>query len=1046
MFLTIEMVQSRIGELEKYRYRDSISIPSFESQVDVEGIIGKYPPEDGEWDTLKVGEKWVGRDLYLWLKTEVEVPSEWKGKKIVGRFDFGRTGSGNNSGFESLLYLNGHPYQGVDSNHTEVFLPSDLLGEKIKLQFRLWSGLEGGGEPKLQENQLKLAELTWLDEITDDFYYTTKAIYETIQMLDESQAVYHQLVKLLNYSYRRLDWSRPGSDSFYQSVREGHDYLHAELNKIEKHHEVTVHCIGHTHIDVAWLWRLKHTREKSARSFSTVLRLMELYPEYIFLQTQPQLYEYIKEDYPEIYEQIKERVKESRWEASGGMWLEADCNIPSGESLTRQILLGTKFLRNEFGQECHYLWLPDVFGYSWALPQILKKSGIDTFMTTKISWSQYNRMPHDTFYWRGIDGSEVLTHFITTPDPEISWLYTYNGMITPQTVKGIWETYRDKSVNQDLLLSYGFGDGGGGVNREMLEMRRRLDEIPGIPFVKTTRADEYFEKLQNNVANIEEYVHTWDGELYLEYHRGTYTSQAHVKRMNRKLELLYRETEWLASLSSIFDTNWRSYPEDALNTGWKMILRNQFHDIIPGSSIREVYEDAVEEYEEALQIGQQSWNLAARNVAGESIGKTYTIYNSAPWERTDLVRIEATSDMEEGIWVDSAGKHLLAENVENKWLVKVPRVPSMGFTTISFVPQQLTYRYERAFIIETNCLTTPFYVIQWNDQGQLVRIYDRKTEREILVDNAKGNVFQVFEDKPLRHDAWDIDLFYQQKMREVSDLKGIEIEEVNSLRAVVAFKWEYNDSIIIQKVVVYSGSRRIDFETEVDWHEQQQLLKVAFPVDIRATEATYDIQYGNVKRPTHWNTSWDYARFETVGHQWADLSEHGYGVSLLNDCKYGYDIKNHVMRLTLIKSAIHPDYLQDQGKHVFTYSLLPHQGNWIEGKTVQEAWSLNAPLKLSAGKPQRMSVERFSSFTLDCPNVMIDAVKKAEDEDKLILRLHEYTGSRGKINITSDLPIVSWQETNLLEKPVGEKVGSTFLSFSIKPYEIKTFMIELSNK
>ncbi|GJM77454.1 hypothetical protein HMSSN036_96700 [Paenibacillus macerans] len=321
-----------------------------------------------------------------------------------------------------------------------------------------------------------------------------------------------------------------GLRGVYDSLAAAEEQLTRAISALPKSSPVTVRCIGHTHIDVAWLWRLKHTREKAARSFSTVLRLMEMFPEYVFLQTQPQLYEYLKQDYPELYEQIKERVKEGRWEAAGGMWLEADCNLTSGESLVRQLLYGTRFLREEFGAECTYLWLPDVFGYSWALPQILRKSGFDTFMTTKISWNQYNRMPHDTFKWRGIDGSEVLTHFITTPQDGSFWWYTYNGNIEASSVQGIWDTYRDKEINKELLLSYGYGDGGGGVNREHLELRRRLEAMPGLPNVVTGRADEYFAKLHETVEKADRYVHTWDGELYLEYHRGTYTSQAYNKK------------------------------------------------------------------------------------------------------------------------------------------------------------------------------------------------------------------------------------------------------------------------------------------------------------------------------------------------------------------------------------------------------------------------------------------------------------------------------------------------------------------------------------
>ena len=351
-----------------------------------------------------------------------------------------------------------------------------------------------------------------------------------------------------------------------------------------------MNCVGHTHIDVAWLWRLKHTREKCSRSFSTVFRLMELYPEYIFLQTQPQLYEYMKEEFPDIYENIKKMAEAGRWETDGSMWVEADCNLTSGESLTRQILIGSKFIKDEFGKDVEYLWLPDVFGYSWALPQILKKAGIDTFMTTKISWNQYNRMPHDTFLWKGIDGSEVLTHFITTPEPwneKDSWFYTYNGKLLPKTVKGVWDAYSEKHMNKDLLISFGFGDGGGGVNRDMLEYRRKMDKIPGLPYVKMSTAGEYFRRLHDTVEHTDQYVHTWDGELYLEYHRGTYTSQGYNKRMNRLMELLYRRTEWLTVMEALLAEDMNRAQQEELTKGWKHILTDQFHDIIPGSSIHE---------------------------------------------------------------------------------------------------------------------------------------------------------------------------------------------------------------------------------------------------------------------------------------------------------------------------------------------------------------------------------------------------------------------------------------------------------------------------
>nr|WP_254638868.1 alpha-mannosidase [Cohnella sp. GbtcB17] len=974
------------------------------------------------------------------------------------------------------MFLNGKPYQGVDTYHDEVFLPAELAGQPISMRLRLWSGLGGYQPAAVLEHQLRRAEVVWLDEAADDLYYTGKAMLDTAKLLQESQSERHELLAAVDRAFGLLDWSHLGSASFYDSVQEAVRVLRSELAKQPKQHRVEIQCIGHTHIDVAWLWRLTHTREKVARSFSTVLRLMEKYPDYVFLQTMPQLYAYIKSDYPEIYEQIKERVKEGRWEAGGAMWLEADCNLTSGESLVRQLLHGTRFFREEFGVECKYLWLPDVFGYSWALPQILRKAGIEAFMTTKISWNQYNRMPHDTFVWRGIDGTDILTHFITTPEPghkEGAFFYTYNGGITPFSINGIWEAYRDKALNRKLLLAYGYGDGGGGVNREMLEMRRRLAEMPGLPKVTTGRADTFFEELKERVEDTDQYVHTWDGELYLELHRGTYTSQAYNKRMNRKLELALRETEWMNVLSAVRNGVWDSYPGQSLYEAWQIVLRNQFHDIIPGSSIREVYEDSRAEYSKAKRLVDSAWAGAAQvfttgnaeaaggigeNESMETTGAAtledkadgsesrLVVFNSASWKRSEPIRVvSGTKTNESGVWRNEAGEALRAQQThDGHWLVEARDVPAMGLAAIHTKATREapgSGGVSDIFRWKGTGLQTPYYELAWNEYGQLTRIFDRTAGRSVLASSELGNVLQVFEDKPKsRHEAWDIDIYYMQKMREVTDFEGASLLENGDLRAVVRFRWRYMKSTIEQDLVVYSSSRRIDFVTEVDWHERQQLLKVAFPVDIRATNATYDIQFGNVKRPTHWNTSWDYARFETVGHQWADLSERGYGVSLLNDCKYGYDIKENVLRLTLIKSALVPDNTADQGLHEFTYALLPHVGDWLQGDTVREAWSLNQPLVCALSDS---TIKSFSLIDCSSDHVMIDAVKKSEDEDAIVIRLHEFAGSRGQVKLDCGIPIDAWQECDLLERPIAEPQDGSVLEFEIKPYEIRTFLIHL---
>lgn len=1038
MVFQIEKLSVRIRELETLRY---LNVQPLKGLTIYEDLTKeeKYPSEkiSESAKSLADNSMWEGRDKYFWIHGEVNVPSLANGDNFLLLFDFGKSNDGNTSGFEAMLYINGEPYQAVDGNHKEVFIDSAYHGKKIKIALRLWGGLEGGGAAGEIWHHFKYANQAVLSFHLDDLYYTSLVMLETVDILDENDPVRIRLLSILDETFNKISWSLTQDDVFLKSTDEANNYIQKEIDKLEKNSHVNVTMIGHTHIDVAWLWRLKHTREKAARSFSTVFRLMEQYPEYIFLQTQPQIYEYLKEDYPEMYEKIKDKVKEGRWEIEGAMWLESDANIPSGESLVRQILMGSRFIKEEFNKDTKYLWLPDVFGYSWALPQILKKSGIELFMTTKISWNQFNRMPNDTFYWKGIDGTEILTHFITTPVPGNTdeFFYTYNGEVNPYTVKGLYDSYRDKDLNSDLLIAYGYGDGGGGVNREMLEKARRIDRLPGLPNIKHDTAGKYFKELAETIKEAKEngkYVHTWDGELYLEYHRGTYTSQAKNKLWNRKLELLYRDAEIVSSWASKFQD--QQYPQEKLNEGWKTILRNQFHDIIPGSSIKEVYEDSDEEYLETETAGTSI--MEDFNTLASERENTWTVVNTASWERDDLVTIDSFGDRK-GVFTDEDGRELQTTFKDNKASVLLDKIPPLGSKRLIFNENDKVKNTDTLFKADGKMLDTPYYSIKWNDEGHLVSIFDKQAEREVLTKEGSGNVFQLFEDKPLNWDAWDIDLFYQEKGYDIT-FDSVEVTELNSLFAEVLFKSSFGESELIQTMRVYSHSRRIDFETDVDWMERQKLLKVKFDVDVRATEATFDIQYGNAKRPTHWNTSWDMAKFESVGHQWADISEKGYGVSLLNNCKYGYDIKENTMRLSLLKGAIYPDPEADLGQHHFTYSLYPHEGDFIEGETVVEAWNLNSPVRLIEGQLQMDSMfEIHSKYP-----VMIDAVKKAEDSDGLIVRLHDYTGGRQKISIKPNFTFNKCREVNLMEKDTGSRRNfeNEAIQLELDPYEIVTLL------
>lgn len=1037
MLLAIEKLEKHTRLLEDKRLlkmETMMPMMTMEGQNHDETINHQIPTQIIGKE-MTIGDEFAGYDQYLWLQKEVLLPAHKEGLEVFGLYDFGNTGGGHNSGFESLLYIDGIPFQGVDSNHQDVCLES-LAGKRVTMTFMLWTGLNGGSSKEKLYHRLKQADVGYLHKKTDEFYYYSKSIYKTIKLLSEETSARQMLISALNNAYLCINWD---DDKFYETIPIALESLTTALMKIDKNSPITVHCIGHTHIDVAWLWRLKHTREKAIRSFSTVLRLMEEYDDYVFLQSQPQLYEYIKKDAPDLYEKIKSRVEEGKWEPDGGMWLEADCNIPSGEALVRQLLQGIHFFKDEFGTECEYLWLPDVFGYSWALPQILKQFNINTFATTKISWNQFNGMPHDLFQWRGIDGSEVMTYFINTPEKgaeENSRFATYNGFLSPRTVLGSWRKFKDKELSQDTLISYGYGDGGGGVNRNMLKMRRVMDELPGLPRVKTGKASDFFKKLHQNLEETTEDIPLWDGELYLEYHRGTYTAQAYNKKMNRYLEGHLFETELFSSLSSLFGGD---YNRALLQESWRILLRNQFHDIIPGSSIHEVYVDSKAEYEIAQKNNEVVQSSTLKLLVNQEKSK-FTLYNFTSFSREESVFISIEEEVQ---FYDLIGNRLISQKGDKGYYVSVAMLP-LSIKTITFKNEPNRIMSSFNIDLANRKIDSRFYILTWNENGFIDRIYDKENDHEVLRHDGCGNILEVFEDKPLNYDNWDIDIFYSKKKEVFQLLEPVRIIENGELQAVLRFAFGYNQSELVQDLILYDKSRRIDFKTVVNWYEDCRLLKTAFEVNIRSPKATYDIQFGHVERPTHFNTSWDYARFEVVGHKWADLSESNYGVSLLNDCKYGYSIKDHIMKLSLLKSTKHPDDQMDMGQHTFTYSLLPHYGSVTEGMTIEESNFLNTPMKIINGKTV---IKEESIFSIKDKKgqlnnaVIIDAFKKAEKEDCFILRLHECRGGSANIVINPSFQIKQYVECNLLEQNIGELKYVNDLQCFIKPFEIKSFKI-----
>ena len=971
---------------------------------------------------------WYGPDIHYWFRADVTVPESFDGKPLwmhvctqIDEWD-----DAKNPQF--LLFVDGKVTQGIDMNHRDVLLTRCAkAGETYRLELQAYTGI-------LHTEFNLIVDLREIDPEIQGLYYDLAVPLQAFPRLEPDGKPRRDLERVLNDAVNLLDLRHPYDGNFYQSVSEARAFLKQALyTDLAGDDDVIATCIGHTHIDVAWWWTVAQTREKVCRSFATVLKLMEEYPDYKFMSSQPQLYYFLKERYPELYEQIKKRVAEGRWEPEGGMWVEADCNLTSGESLVRQFLYGKRFFKEEFGVDNRILWLPDVFGYSGALPQIMAKCGIDYFMTTKLAWNQFNKMPYDTFRWRGIDGTEILTHLITTlgvGKDEKDFFTTYNGMLHPDAILGGWHRYQQKDINNDILISYGYGDGGGGPTREMLETSSRMDKgIEGVPKVRQAFARTYFDELKERVEGNKR-LPTWEGELYFEYHRGTYTSMARNKRSNRKAELHMIDLELLGVLADPKV----AYPDAELDGLWHGILINQFHDILPGSSIHEVYEVTKKEYEEMEAQISVLTDERVRALICE--GEGVTVLNTTGFERDDVVEL---GDCDAEALLDENGSVYPVQQTRKGAVAFVKDLPSKGYKTFGKVSAG---EEKRPFCLspDSHALETPFYQVVFDENGCIGQIYDKENDRNVLKPGEAGNLMRVYEDKPIYYDNWDVDIYYTEKFWDVTDLRGFSWVEMGPVRATLRLERQFSHSTITQEIHFYADLRRIDFETTVDWKEHQSLLKVHFPVDVHTDEATFEIQYGNVTRKTHRNTSWDKARFESCGQKWMDVSEGHYGVSLLNDCKYGHSVKDSCIGLTLIKSGTEPNPTTDQEMHFFTYSLYPHAETWKAAGTVPQAFFLNQPALVSkGGKPG----ESFSLASLNVPNVVLETVKKAEDGDGVILRMYECENARTPVTLTFNRPFASAESCNCLEEPDGEpvKVDGNKVSFLVKPFEIKTVRI-----
>jgi alpha-mannosidase len=1050
---TAEKIAQRLNLIAPLVYRRRQPLAPFRfKQLKGPAALPLTEPEldTAAWEVIEPNTYWASWQVDFCLRNQFQSPSDWSASEPIALlFELGKSGDFEHP--EALAYIDGKAYGTVDRHHPEILLPQEWLdGQAHSLTLHGWTG--NGAEHNTPANtRLFMGEsaLVQLDMPTRNFIATSRVAMGIAKILSEDSPTKGLLLTALNEAFKKLDSREPQGEAFYASVPEATQILKDGIAKAGPALEVDVTATGHAHIDTAWLWTLGQTRRKAGRTFTNVLRFMEQFPDYHYTQSQPQLYDYVRQDYPELFEGIKARVADGRWEPIGGMWVEADCNLSGPESLARQFLLGRSFFKEHFGSgtDSKVLWLPDVFGYAWNLPQLIKQAGLEYFFTIKIGWSQYNRLPFDSFWWQGLDGTKVLTHFSPTPENGSVYASTYNAEVSPEQAVRTWTNFRQKDLAgvdsaPPLLMAFGFGDGGGGPTREMLENLREMGDFPATPKLKAGSVQKFFEDLDARAGKA---LPTWNGELYLELHRGTYTTQSRNKRANRKSEFLLHDAEFLAAYASVLAASYQ-YPTAELRKAWELVCLNQFHDIIPGSSIGAVYVDSQAQYKQIREVGEKLKGEALAAI-GKQTGGDILIADPTGWGRLGLGLWKG--ELAEGQSIlDSDGRAVPTQTVEEGVLIKISTEP---YT----VNPLFVGSSEGKAVTANELMASPtllenlFLRVELNANGDITRIYDKVAKREVMPPDALANQFLAFEDRPMNWDAWDVDIFYSDKRWLAEPAESVTVREVGPLRATLEIKRRILNSNYVQRISLESGSSKIDFETTIDWREKYTLLKVAFPVEVLSPMATYEIQWGQVQRPTHWNTSWDWARFETCAQKWVDLSEGGFGVSLLNDCKYGHDIRDNVIRLSLLRSPTSPDPHADEGVHQFAYSLLPHAGTDLT-ETIAEAYGLNDPLICWSNPTPKKAAERDENGLVwfeypedeDAPQPIIETVKQAEDGQGLIIRLYEGQRRRGTVSLRAGFSIRAAWQTNLLEEnQQALEITGEGVSFNLNPFQIVTLRL-----
>ncbi|MGW9171942.1 alpha-mannosidase [Streptomyces decoyicus] len=983
------------------------------------------------YEPFAAGEPWGPPWSTSWFRLAGEVPQEWAGRRVEAVIDPGFSGDGPGFQAEGLVYdAEGVPLKGIHprNRHVPVGAPVDG-GEEVRLL------LEAGANPAVLRDfrptdlgdvrtapgrplyRFASADLAVLDETVWQLILDIEVLSELMHELPADGSRRHEILRALEDMLDTLDLHDVGG-----TAAAGRAALADVLSRPATASAHRVHATGHAHIDSAWLWPLRETVRKASRTFANVTQLADEYPELVFSCSQAQQYAWVKEHQPHLWERIKEAVRRGNWAPVGSMWVESDANMPGGEALARQLVHGKRFFLEELGVETEEIWLPDSFGYTAAFPQLARLAGAKWFLTQKLSWNQTDKMPHHTFWWEGIDGTRVFTHF-----PPVD---TYNSRLHAAELAHAERNFADKGRATRSLVPFGWGDGGGGPTREMLERARRIRSLEGSPRVGIEPPARFFEAAHEEYG---EAAPVWSGELYLQFHRGTYTSQAKTKQGNRRSEHLLREAElWAATAAVRAGDGGYAYPYDALDRLWKTVLLHQFHDILPGSSIAWVHREARDTYAAVAAeltgiIETAIGALAGSEAAHDGVP---TVFNASPYDRDEIVALPVTGRGPDGpaevaVHVPALGSAAV-------------RPPGPDSATPPPAPVRAETGAEGTLTLDNGLLR-----VTVDADGLLASVRDLHAGREVLAPGTRGNLLQLHPDHPNKYDAWDLDRHYRHRHTDLTDAESVELAAAGPLSATVRVTRAFGASRITQELTLRAGSHRLDITCDIDWHESEKVLKAAFPLDVHAERSTSEVQFGHVHRPTHTNTSWDAARFEICAHRWLRVAEPGYGIALLNDSTYGHDVTRGphpeglgtTVRLTLLRAPHSPDPETDQGTHRFTYALLPGAGT---GDAVAEGLALNLPLRTATAPPVPPLIR------VDHPALTVESVKLAEDRSgDVVVRLYESRGGRATGTLSPGFALEQAVVTDLLERPLHtEEEGPTSdVTVELRPFQILTLRL-----